>query len=412
MAIFDSTDIPREARPTGDGRYLYRSRGRDYVLSEEQALQLGRLSRNSARPITLLAFAYIVAFFFALDFHDEIMDRIELPWLMMAPVVLFIPVLFGAFRWHRRITAALDGCDYQEAPKAETMAARWTQKLEYDRSITQGEGGAPRRILVIGLCTILFVILLGTIASSPHTKTVATAVRETLSFGPETAKVIGLILIMSATLLFLYVVGRSTADNSLDVPREARPTGDGRFLYRFRGRDYVLTREQALRLRRPFWSQPYILGVVFLIAMASLFPESDFISTVAFQMGVLTVGLGWLLGGYWRKAVLLKGCDYRDVPEARGILDRGVRWLEHSRSIYLRDDTPPYMLFLYSLAAPAIAVWLVYSPFSGPSLFEREGLQFAIYAGLMLALIALCIVLFAVPFYAFCRAIAGKGTGS
>lgn len=411
MLADSSPDIPRDARPTGDGRFLYRFRGRDYVLTQDQALHLGRLSRNSGRMMGALAMIPILALFLALEFlGNEILDRVGLPWQMAAMAVLFVPVLLSLLGFSRRIAAALDGCDYRDVPKAEGIAARWVQKLEYDRSISQGSGRAPRRLLIVGVSVLCFVILLASIAGSPHTETVAVAVMEAFSLGPEAAKVIGLILIMSATALFFHVIGRNTPDDRLGIRWGARPTDGGCFLVRFRGRDYVLTREQTLRHRRPFWDYPIAYSVVFLIAFANLFPEITPATVIALKVGAVAVILVWLLGHYWRKAVRLKGCDYREVPKAKGIVARSVQWLEYYRSIYLRDDPSPFLLFFYCLAAPGLFWLLTLS--SGESLSNLEGLEFAINAGVMIAALAACLVLFAVPFYALCRAIAGNGAGT
>lgn len=190
----------------------------------------------------------------------------------------------------------------------------------------------------------------------------------------------------------------------MDIPSKAQPTGDGRFLYRFRGRDYLLTREQALRHGRQFWDYPLTYCLLFLIAFSAVFPEVVLDSVVFVQAGILVVFLVWLLGNYWRTAVLLQGCDYREVAKAKGIFARGVQWLEYNRSIYLRNDPPPIQLFVYCLAVVGIFVYGMLSYW--PQLSNDDGLEFAIDALICVAIFVTFLVLFAVPFYALCRAIA------
>jgi hypothetical protein len=190
----------------------------------------------------------------------------------------------------------------------------------------------------------------------------------------------------------------------MDIPSKVRPTDDGRFLYRFRGRDYLLTREQALRHGKQFWDYPVTYLVLFLIAVSAFFPELALDSVVLPLAVGLVVLLVWLLGNHWRTAVLLEGCDYRAVPKAKGMVARGVQWLEYNRSIYLRNDPPPIQLFVYCLAVVGIFVYVMLTLW--PRLANHDGLEFAMDAVVGLATFATCLVVFAVPFYALCRAIA------
>jgi len=141
-------------------------------------------------------------------------------------------------------------------------------------------------------------------------------------------------------------------DKTQDILALARPSGDGRFLYRFRGRDYLLTRERLLRqikLARIWMLVLVGFAVIFVLALFLMFDLGFPWRTVP-MVGFLLMFLGCPLGFYWRTAALLDGCDTRDVPKAKGMVARGDRWLESNRSLYL--DNPADLFGLNPPTAP------------------------------------------------------------
>lgn len=411
MAALNPQDIPRDIRPAGDGRFLLRYWRRDYVLTEEQVLEFGRLARNAGRMRGTLALIPVLILIVApLLLGNEAFDRIGLPWQMAATLVLFIPLLFGMFRDHRRTLAALDRCDFREVPKADGIAARWVQKLEYDRSVNLHNDDTSSGRLMIGVVVLVIGTLVMVFANSPYTVTVRAALLEMFSLDSETIKVIGLAVMLPAMAVLIYFVSRGIAANNLkEVPPEARPTGDGHFLYRFRGRDYVLTREQAIRHRQRFWD-PINVWLVLVVVLLVIAPEIAADFEIMLRTGFFVAFLAWVLGRRWLAMARLKDCDFRDVPKARGLVARGLQSLEYYRSIYLRDEPSPILLALYCLAGPVGFGVLVMGPWY--SLTDYDGLEFLIDAGLLIALFATCLVLFAVPFYALCRTIVERRAGT
>lgn len=195
-------------------------------------------------------------------------------------------------------------------------------------------------------------------------------------------------------------------NDTLDIPREARPSGDGRFLYRFRGRDYLLTREQLLRqgkLARTWMLVLVGFGAIFVLA---LFLVSDLGAPwlIVPKAGFLVLCLVWLLGFYWRTGALLEGCDHREVPKAKGVAARGVQWLEYNRSLYLRNNPRPESLFLYGMGSFGMFVLFVSGLWSRFS--KLDGLEFAVEALYCLAISILFLGFAAVSFYALYRAVA------
>ncbi len=380
------------------------------MLTEQQVLEFGRQARNAGRMRGMLALIPVLVLIVApLLTEFEAFDRIGLPWQIAAMLVLFIPLLLSMFREHRRTVALLDGCDYREVPKAEGVAARWAQKLEYDRSISQGGDDTSSGRLMIGVGVLVIGTLVMVFANSPYTVTVRAALAEMLSLDPETINMIGLIVTLPAIIVLIYFVSRGTGKNLKKVPLEARPTDDGNFLYRFRGRDYVLTREQALRHRPGFWDSSaawLVVVMVFILLLPEIAADPPLIVTIGFFASFLAS----VLGGYWFTAARLKGCDYRDVPEAKGMMARCVQWLEFYRSIYLRDNPSPIELIV--ICGAAVGVFLLFVWLSEFLLLDVSGLEYATNVMVLAAAIALCLVHFAVPFYAFCRTIAGNRTGT
>jgi hypothetical protein len=195
------------------------------------------------------------------------------------------------------------------------------------------------------------------------------------------------------------------AENTQEIPM-ARPSGDGRFLYRFRGRDYLLTRERLLRqgkLARTWMIVLVGFGAVFVL---SLFLVADLGAPwlIVPKAGFLVLALVWLLGFYWRTGALLEGCDHREVPKAKGMAARGAQWLEYNRSLYLRNNPRPESLFLFGMGSVGMFVLSVSGLWSRfPKL---GGLEFAVESLYCLAISILSLGLAAVSFYALYRTLA------
>lgn len=206
------------------------------------------------------------------------------------------------------------------------------------------------------------------------------------------------------------------SDNTPDIPAKFRPSGDGRFLYRFHGRDYLLTREQALRQVRLF--RNWAITIAALVALAVGFVVALFLSVD--ELGApwralpnavfLVLCLAGLLGFHWRTAGLLEGCDHRPVAKAEGMVARGLEWLEYSRSTYLGDNPPPLQLFVYFVASVAMFVAFMPTSWSPPA--GHSGLELAVGAILGVIASSLWLCFSAVFFYAFYRAITRNGASA
>ena len=205
--------LPREFRSTEDGLFLFRFRGRDYVLTEEQALELGRLRRNSARTAGLLinlVMLALLAFLLAPVLGFTLFDGVALGWQLAAFAVLFAPVPLSLWRGHRRAAAALDGCHSRELPEARGLVGRLARKLDIDPSISGGIDGVQRRGLIVGVIVLISGVLLVTTASGWE------SVMEVVPFRQETIKLIGLILILLAMLAMGLLLRRSVINAGND----------------------------------------------------------------------------------------------------------------------------------------------------------------------------------------------------
>lgn len=416
MVAPGSPDFLRDFRPTGDGHFLIRFGERDYVLTEEQALEFGRLARNAGRMRGALATMPLFALIVVSQFWSSgALDPINLPLQFTAILALYIPLVFSVFRENRRKIAVLESYDRREVPNADGAAARLAQKLEHYRSVSQDsvsqdDDDTSSSMLMIGVGIMIFGILLMVFANSPLSATVRAALTEMLSLDSELLiEMIGLIITVLPIGMLLYFVSRGIAKRLRVVPPEARPTDDGHFLYRFRGRDYVLNREQAIRQRWRFWN-PVSVWLILLVVFLVVSPGIAFDYGNMVRVSFFVVLLAWILGRHWLTAMRLKGCEFREIPEAKGIVARGLRRLEYYRSIYLRDDPPPTLLALYCLAAPVGFGVLIMGPWF--PLSEYDGLELAFEAGLLIAIFAIGLAIVAVPFYALCRTIVEKRTGA
>lgn len=199
------------------------------------------------------------------------------------------------------------------------------------------------------------------------------------------------------------------AEYTQNIPRRYRPSGDGRFLYRFRGRDYVLTREQTLRHIKLHWNWVYVILALaagtllaFLLVVDLGFPWRTLP-----MAGFIILSLVWMLGFHWRTAALFEACDTREVAKAEGMAARGVQWLEYNRSTtYLPNNPPPLKLFVYCVGNFGGFVCFMYLLWPSPA--NLEVLEIVMFAAICVVAAALWLKYFAVSLYAFCRAIAGN----
>lgn len=204
-------------------------------------------------------------------------------------------------------------------------------------------------------------------------------------------------------------------DYTQHFPEKYRPTGDGHFLYRFRARDYVLTRGLLLRQGKLARNSLNLICGLGIIAFLTLFLVFDLGSPwrSVTMAGFVVLSLISLMGFHLRARALLEGCDYREVPKVKGMVARGAQWLEYNRSIYLSNNPPPIQLLVYCLVTAGMFVYFMSALW--PPLSKLDGLEFVIKAVFYVPVSAVFFGFSAVSFYALFRAIArnrGKASGS
>ena len=200
------------------------------------------------------------------------------------------------------------------------------------------------------------------------------------------------------------------ADDTLGIPKLARPSGDGRFLYRFRGYDYVLTRAQTLRQAKLARRAIYLLaglGVIAALAVILMAGLGRPWLTLP-MLGFLLSGAACLLWLDRRTRALLAGCERRALPRAKSLAARGLQWLEHNRSLYLNNNPRPLELAVYGLVS--LGLFLLFTSSLWPPLIGLDGRELVMEAIFYLPIALLSLGFAAVSFYALCRTLIGKGT--